>query len=133
MPTALQQRFNGKPSWPHLALVGVLLAGFLLLLVPTVLTLFRQVWQTDEQGHGPIIGAVSLWLMWRQRQAVIDAPVRPVYVGGGLLFNGTSSWVPIQGEPRNMSQLSREQVKKETVQFLKTHRFSEGTQEYVLK
>jgi exosortase B len=86
VPTALQQRFNGKPSWPHLALVGVLLAGFLLLLVPTVLTLFRQVWQTDEQGHGPIIGAVSLWLMWRQRQAVIDAPVRPVYVGGGLLF-----------------------------------------------
>lgn len=86
MSTVLQHRFNGKPSWPHVALIGLLLAGFLLLLVPTVLTLARQVWQTDEQGHGPIIGAVSLWLMWRQRQAVIDAPYRPVYLGGGVLF-----------------------------------------------
>ena len=86
VPTALQHREVGKPTWSHLALLGALLVGFLLLLVPTVVTLFHQVWQTDEQGHGPIIGAVSLWLMWRQRQTVIDAPYRPAYVGGSLLF-----------------------------------------------
>jgi exosortase B len=51
-----------------------------------VLDLSRQVWQSDEQGHGPIIGAVSLWLMWRRRQEVIDAPYRPSNIGGGLLF-----------------------------------------------
>jgi exosortase B len=51
-----------------------------------VLDLARQVWQTDEQGHGPIIGAVSLWLMWRRRQQLIDAPYRPANVVGGLLF-----------------------------------------------
>jgi len=67
-------------------LLGALAAGFLLLLVPTVLDLARQVWQSDEQGHGPIIGAVSLWLMWRRRQDVIDAPYRPANVIGGLLF-----------------------------------------------
>jgi exosortase B len=89
LPTALQQPYSSKPSWPHLALAGALLAGFLLLLAPTVVTLFHQVWQTDEQGHGPIIGAVSLWLMWRKRQAVIDAPYRPAYLGGGLLFAGS--------------------------------------------
>ncbi len=66
--------------------MGVLLAGFLLLLVPTVMDLARQVWHTDEQGHGPIIGAVSLWLMWRSRQRVIDAPYKPANLLGGLLF-----------------------------------------------
>ena len=66
--------------------LAVLAAGFLLLLAPTVLDLSRQVWQTDEQGHGPIIGAVSLWLMWRRRQAVSDAPSRPANITGGLLL-----------------------------------------------
>ena len=65
---------------------GVLAAAFLVLLVPTVLDLARTVWSTDEQGHGPIIGAVSLWLMWKRRQAVIDAPYRPATFLGGALF-----------------------------------------------
>ena len=66
--------------------LGALAAGFLLLLGPTVADLFKQVWQTDEQGHGPIIGAVSLWLMWRSRQRVIDAPYKPANWVGGLMF-----------------------------------------------
>ena len=66
--------------------LGVLAAGFLLLLVPTVMDLARQVWTSDEQGHGPIIGAVSLWLMWRRRQDVIGAPYRPANSAGIVLF-----------------------------------------------
>jgi exosortase B len=66
--------------------LAVLLLGYLLLLVPTVQDLWRQVWQTDEQGHGPIIAAVSLWLMWKRREAVINAPYRPATLLGGLLF-----------------------------------------------
>ena len=75
----------GPPLSTKLAL-GALAAGFLLLLVPTVMALMRQVWHTDEQGHGPIIGAVTLWLMWRSRQQVIDAPYRPAVIVGGALF-----------------------------------------------
>jgi len=70
-----------------MALAG-LGAGFLLLLTPTVMDLIKQVWSTDEQGHGPIILAVSLWLMWRSRQRVIDAPYKPSNFIGGLLFVG---------------------------------------------
>jgi exosortase B len=69
-----------------LLLLGALALGFLLLLVPTVMDLAVGVWSTDEQGHGPIIGAVSLWLMWRKRQEIIDAPYRPANVlGFGIL------------------------------------------------
>lgn len=75
----------GQP-WSQRIALGALLAAFLLLLVPTVMDLARQVWQTDEQGHGPIIGAVSLWLMWRSRERVVNAPYQPANLLGGLLF-----------------------------------------------
>ncbi len=65
---------------------GALFVGFMLMVGPTVMDLFHQVWQTDEQGHGPIIAAVTLWLMWRSRQQVLDAPYRPANLAGGLLF-----------------------------------------------
>jgi hypothetical protein len=42
----------------------MLLVGFALLYVPTYAELARTVWATDEQGHGPIILAVSLWLLF---------------------------------------------------------------------
>lgn len=64
----------------------VLLAAFLSLAVPTAMDLAREVWRSDEQGHGPLIFGVSFWLMWRSRQAVIDAPVRPANVTGGALL-----------------------------------------------
>jgi exosortase B len=75
----------GQPLTQRVAL-GALALGFLLLLVPTVMDLARQVWHTDEQGHGPIIGAVSLWLMWRSRERMLGAPVRPANLAGTLLF-----------------------------------------------
>ena len=65
---------------------AALFVGFMLLVVPTVMDLARQVWNTDEQGHGPIIAAVTLWLMWRSRQQVLDAPYQPANLVGGALF-----------------------------------------------
>jgi hypothetical protein len=38
-----------------------------------------------------------------------------------------SQWVPVQGAPRDMSKLPREQVKAETERFLKMHRFDAQT------
>jgi exosortase B len=86
MSSVMPRPVGAGPDLNARLALGALLAGFLLLMVPTVMDLARQVWQTDEQGHGPIIGAVSLWLMWRSRQRVIDAPYQPANVLGGLLF-----------------------------------------------
>ena len=41
---------------------AALLLGFLVLYLPSYWTLGHTVWPTDEQGHGPIILAVSVWL-----------------------------------------------------------------------
>jgi hypothetical protein len=42
-------------------------------------------------------------------------------------------WVPVEGAPRDMSKLTREQVKAETIRFLKMYRFDESTSNFVTK
>ena len=86
MSSVLPRPVGAGPDLNGRIAVGVLIAAFMLMMVPTIMDLSRQVWNTDEQGHGPIIGAVSLWLMWRSRQRVIDAPYKPANLIGGLLF-----------------------------------------------
>lgn len=86
MSTVLSSPAGPGQPWTHRLAIGALLGAFLLLLVPTVMDLANQVWNTDEQGHGPIIGAVSLWLMWRSRERVINAPYKPANTLGLLLF-----------------------------------------------
>ncbi|WP_157268366.1 exosortase B [Azohydromonas aeria] len=66
--------------WPF----GLLALGFALLYVPTFHDLSRTTWASDEQGHGPIILAISYWLAWRKRHEFLAAPVRPS-VGAGAL------------------------------------------------
>jgi len=67
-------------------MLGVLAVALLVVLVPTLLYLARNIWSGDEQGHGPIIGGVVLWLLWRKRHEVLDAPYAPATFTGGALF-----------------------------------------------
>lgn len=48
------------------------LAGLLVLYVPTFYGLMTGIWQTEEQAHGPIILILSLWLMYRQSPAMLE-------------------------------------------------------------
>ncbi len=57
--------------------LGLLLAGFAILYVPSYVDVARTVWTTDEQGHGPIILAVSLWMLYRARHALAALPLEP--------------------------------------------------------
>lgn len=71
-------------DWPTFLLLA---AGFALLYLPTYAELATTVWATDEQGHGPIILAVSAWLLYARRHAIAAAPYRPMPVlGWGLLL-----------------------------------------------
>ncbi|MET3132130.1 exosortase B [Oxalobacteraceae bacterium GrIS 1.11] len=49
-----------------------IVVGFLALFVPTFYNLFRGVWSTEEQAHGPIILVLSLWLATRSWGTVCD-------------------------------------------------------------
>ena len=53
---------------------GVLVAGVLSMVIPTLASLGRWSWSTETGAHGPIVLATGLWLLWRE--------------GAGLLAEG---------------------------------------------
>ena len=64
--------------WPYLRRHRrALLLGFAALYAPSYVELARRVWPTDEQGHGPIILALGLWLLFGLRHAVAALPTQP--------------------------------------------------------
>lgn len=65
---------------------AVLLLGFALLYLPTYWELAHLVWPTDEQGHGPIILALSWWLLFRKRHELAALPTQSAPAIGWPLF-----------------------------------------------
>jgi len=71
-----------------------LLLGLAILVVPTIISVGRQVWSRESGAHGPIILGVALWLLWRGmveekgqrtpawRLALLLAPTLAIYVFG---------------------------------------------------
>lgn len=65
---------------------ALLLLGFAALYLPTYAGLAQRVWPSDEQGHGPIILAIGLWLLYGQRHALAGLPARPDKVSGSVFL-----------------------------------------------
>lgn len=71
----------------------LLLCSLAALFLPTYWSLLHTVWADDEQAHGPIILAVSLWLLYRKWREVVDAPARPApFVGWCMLVLGLAGY-----------------------------------------
>jgi exosortase B len=71
-----------------------LLAGLLVLYVPTFYGLATWLWQQEEHAHGPIILAIILWLLWRRRGAVLAVDASPALAPGfALLVFGLLAYV----------------------------------------
>lgn len=69
MASVLSPALNRRPATadfpPKSAWVLVVL-GLAAMYVPSFVDLFRGSWSTSEQAHGPIVLAVSIWLLYRQ-------------------------------------------------------------------
>lgn len=44
----------------------VLLAGFAVLVLPTMFEVARDTWSTEQGGHGPLVLATGIWALWRE-------------------------------------------------------------------
>ena len=55
-----------------------IIAGLAILFGPTFYSLFTGAWIGEEQGHGPIIFFLALWLIWRKWPEVMAATTPPV-------------------------------------------------------
>lgn len=84
--------------------IGVFLAAFLALYVPTYVELAGSTWATDEQGHGPLILGASAWLFWSGRERIFGAASSTALFPGFLvLFLGVLSYVV--GRSQSMIEL----------------------------
>lgn len=50
-----------------------IIAGLIVLYLPTLIGLFNGIWSTDEQAHGPIVLSIACWLAWRKWPAMWEA------------------------------------------------------------
>ena len=100
--------FDSKPSggahaWREWLPVA---AGLLALYVPTFYDLARTLWQEDDHAHGPIILAVMVWLVWRERAALFAAPVRTARLTGfALLVLGLLLYIVGRSQEINVLQV----------------------------
>lgn len=62
------------------------LAGLLVLYVPTFYAAATTYWQSDENAHAPIILAVIVWLLWQKRMVTCSDPARRRPVPGIALL-----------------------------------------------
>lgn len=70
-----------RPEW------WPVLLGMLVLYVPTFYDLFNGLWATEEQVHGPIILALSIWLIHRLWPRMIEKSAgKPTSVTGWAVF-----------------------------------------------
>ncbi|MDR7271783.1 exosortase B [Pelomonas saccharophila] len=74
------------PAGADLPAVVLVLVGLLAAYAPEYLELSRTIWRTDEQGHGPIIFVVSLWLLYNLRHTLAELPSRPAGVSAAVVL-----------------------------------------------
>ena len=73
-----------KFIWPLLAGVAALIAY-----IPTFVQLVEGPWQTEQEGHGPLIIAAAMYLVWASRSRLRELEVAPApFVGWALLLFG---------------------------------------------
>lgn len=60
---AITERKHASPTRDALYAWGILFAGLAALYVPTFLDLFKGIWATDQNAHGPIVFVVSFWFL----------------------------------------------------------------------
>ena len=49
---------------------------------PTFIRLAEGPWQTEQEGHGPLIIAACLWLVWTSRDKLRSVEIRPAPLAG---------------------------------------------------
>lgn len=90
-PPAPAARQPGSPGVVDLLL---LLVGFLVLYGETYVVLDKTIWSIVGQGHGPIMVALSVWLAWIRRDALIALPAASAPVGAAVvLLTGAAFYI----------------------------------------
>src|ERR1700747_896814 len=75
-------------SWRRYFWPALLLASLLAAYLPTFITLAQGPWQTEQEGHGPLIIAASIFLVWQAREKLRSVAIAPSPILGWLSLIG---------------------------------------------
>src|SRR5215211_3480399 len=64
----------------------VVTASFFAAYFPTIKSLIDGPWQTEQEGHGPLIIAAALWLAWQSRKQLAMTALSPAPVAGWAML-----------------------------------------------
>jgi exosortase B len=60
--------------------------SFAVAYAPTYVRLVKGPWQTEQEGHGPLIILAAAWLAWRQRGKLSSVALAPAPIAGWLVL-----------------------------------------------
>src|SRR5271157_1995598 len=63
--------------------------AFVVAYIPTYIRLANGPWQTEQEGHGPLIMLAAAWLAWQQRGKLASVSLRPAPVAGWIILLGS--------------------------------------------
>ena len=78
-------RVKGDDSLRLVALCAAAVA-FVLAYIPTYLRLADGPWQTEQEGHGPLIMLAAAWLAWQQRGKLATIVQKPAPIAGWTIL-----------------------------------------------
>ena len=83
MSSMLRPSIVGREEPVPRALVPAALValGLVVMFTPVFVRLADTVWNTDDQGHGPIILALVVWLLWQRRERFAAAVTQATPAG----------------------------------------------------
>src|SRR3989338_2707225 len=75
---------NESPSRAELLAIA---AGLFAMYLPTYMALDASIWKIVGQGHGPIMLALTLWLIWQRLPAFVSLAPQPAQFSGSVLLS----------------------------------------------
>jgi exosortase B len=66
--------------------LGAMAASFFIAYSPTYVTLAKGAWQTEQEGHGPLIMLAAAWLAWQQRGKPASTALKPAPLAGWTML-----------------------------------------------
>jgi exosortase B len=84
--TAASSTIRTRARGASLVYMGALAASIFVAYIPTYIKLANGPWQTEQEGHGPLIMLAAAWLAWQQRGKLNSTPLSPAPVSGWIIL-----------------------------------------------
>lgn len=96
-----------RASLPRKPELLALLLGFVVMYAPTYVALDKEVWSVVGQGHGPVMLALTLWLIWQRWPALASLDAGSTWGARslGLLSLGLAVLMYVIGRSQSHSGL----------------------------